>query len=62
MDWDEVRPQPGRTITVGEPLHALSVGDLEERLAALREEIRRVEQEIASKRAHGQAASALFKD
>jgi len=61
MDWDEIRPKPGSTITVGEPLHALSVSDLEERLAALRAEIERVEQEIAGKRAHEQAASALFK-
>lgn len=61
MDWDEVRPKPGSTITVGEPLHQLSVGDLEERLIALREEISRVEQELAKKRAHEQAASALFK-
>ncbi len=61
MDWDEIRPKPGNTITVGEPLHELSLTDLEERLAALREEIRRVEQEIAAKRAHEEAASALFK-
>lgn len=61
MDWDEVRQKPGSTIIVGEPLHQLSVSDLEERLTALREEVRRVEQEIASKRAHEQAASALFK-
>ncbi|HEX7075916.1 MAG TPA: DUF1192 domain-containing protein [Hyphomicrobiaceae bacterium] len=61
MDWDEIRPKPGSTITVGEPLHALSLSDLQERLTALREEIERVEQEIAAKRAHEQAASALFK-
>lgn len=61
MDWDEVRPKPHSTITVGQPLHELSVSDLEERLAALRAEIQRVEQEIAAKRAHEQAASALFK-
>ena len=61
MDWDEIRPKTGNTITVGEPLHTLSLGDLEERLAALREEIGRVEQEIDAKRAHEQAAAALFK-
>ncbi len=61
MDWDEIRPKLGSTITVGESLQELSVSDLEERLAALREEARRVEQEIAGKRAHEQAASALFK-
>ncbi|HEX5600097.1 MAG TPA: DUF1192 domain-containing protein [Hyphomicrobiaceae bacterium] len=61
MDWDEVRPKAHSIITVGEPLHELSVSDLEERLAALREEIRRVEKEIEAKRAHEKAASALFK-
>lgn len=61
MDWDEIRPKLGSTITVGEPLHELSVSDLEERLAALREEVQRVEQEITGKRAHERAASALFK-
>lgn len=61
MEWDEVRQKPHSTITVGQPLHELSVSDLEERLTALREEIRRVEQEIAAKRAHEQAASSLFK-
>ncbi len=61
MDWDEIRPKPGNTITVGEPLQQLSLSDLEERLAALREEIQRVEREIAGKRAHEEAAAALFK-
>lgn len=61
MDWDEVRPKAANTITIGEPLHNLSVSDLEERLAALREEIGRVERELAAKRAHSEAAAALFK-
>lgn len=61
MDWDEVRPKVANTITIGEPLHHLSLSDLEERLAALREEIGRVERELAAKRAHTEAAAALFK-
>lgn len=61
MDWDDVRPKPQSSITVGQPLHELSLSDLEERLSALLEEIRRVEHEIATKRAHEEAASALFK-
>jgi uncharacterized small protein (DUF1192 family) len=61
MEWDDIRPKPARTITIGEPLNTLSVGELEERVAALKEEIKRVESEIAAKRAHEQAAAAFFK-
>ncbi len=61
MDWDEVRPQPARTITIGESLAALSVGDLEERIRALKAEIGRVEAELAAKKAHEAAAAAIFK-
>jgi uncharacterized small protein (DUF1192 family) len=61
MDWDEVRPAPRKALTVGEDLSSLSVGELEERIAALQGEIARVEAEIARKRAHESAASALFK-
>jgi uncharacterized small protein (DUF1192 family) len=61
MDWDDVRSQPKPVIAIGEPLATLSVRELEERIAALEQEILRVRTEIASKRAHEQAASAIFK-
>ena len=61
MDWDEVRPQQAKAITVGESLLTLSVGDLEERIKALEKEIERVRAELSAKRAHEQAAASLFK-
>lgn len=48
-------------MTIGEPLTALGVGELEARIQALRNEIARVEAELAAKRKHEAAASALFK-
>jgi len=61
MDWDEERPRPQRTITVGEKLDELSVRELEARIGALEAEMERVRAEIARKRAYEAAASALFK-
>jgi uncharacterized small protein (DUF1192 family) len=61
MDWDEQRPAPRKAITVGEPLGNLSIGELEARIAALTQEIERVRQEVAAKRAHEAAAAAVFK-
>ena len=59
MDWDEVRPKAQATL--GEPLGTLSVAELEARIAALHQEIERVSAELAKKKAHEAAASALFK-
>lgn len=62
MDWDDLRaPKPGSVIEIGEPLDALSLAELETRIQALKIEIARVEAELARKRAHEAAASALFK-
>lgn len=61
MDLDDFRPTPKAQIVVGEKLEALSVGDLEARITALREEITRVEAELAAKRARVAAAEALFR-
>lgn len=61
MDWDDARPKPKAEIVVGAKLDDLSVADLEERIVALRDEIARVEREIAGKRARAAAADALFK-
>ncbi|MEZ5899696.1 MAG: DUF1192 domain-containing protein [Hyphomicrobium sp.] len=59
MDWDEVRPKAQATL--GEQLGTLSVAELEARIAALHQEIERVSAELAKKKAHEAAASALFK-
>lgn len=61
MDLDDFRPRPKPQIVVGEKLEALSVGELEERIAALRAEIERVEAELSAKRSRVAAAEALFK-
>ncbi len=61
MDWDDVRPNRVTAITIGEPLHTLSLKDLEDRIAALEQEIQRVRSEVSAKRQHEQAASALFR-
>lgn len=61
MDWDDVRPKPQEGIVVGANLEALSVAELEARIAALKGEIERVEAELRTKRARQQAADSLFK-
>jgi uncharacterized small protein (DUF1192 family) len=61
MDWDEARPAPQKAITVGERLDNLSIAELEARIAALTQEIERVRTEMAAKRAHEEAAAAVFK-
>ena len=60
MDWDDVRPKPQATITVGADLTTLSVAELEARVTALKAEIARVETELAAKRARVSAADKLF--
>lgn len=62
MDWDEIRAKPAsRAIAVGEDLSVLSIAELEQRAETLKVEIVRVEAEVAAKRRHEAAASALFK-
>ncbi|MFZ4806678.1 MAG: DUF1192 domain-containing protein [Hyphomicrobiaceae bacterium] len=61
MDWDEARPRPARTITVGDDLTALSVEDLAARITALQAEIARTNDELATKAARKSAADALFR-
>ena len=61
MDWDDIRPKPKPAVTLGEPLAQLAIAELEARVAELRQEISRVEAELAAKRAHESAAAALFK-
>lgn len=60
--WDpDDLPRPKQQIIVGTDLSNLSVADLEERIAALKAEIERVEAEAKTKRARAAAADALFK-
>jgi uncharacterized small protein (DUF1192 family) len=61
MDWDEARPKPAKSASIGDNLDTLSVAELEQRIAALAAEIDRVKAELAKKRAHEDAAAALFK-
>jgi uncharacterized small protein (DUF1192 family) len=61
VDWDDLKPKPAKGITLGEDLTTLSVGELEARIAALHGEIKRVQGELAAKKAHEAAAAAIFK-
>ncbi|MFY9629452.1 MAG: DUF1192 domain-containing protein [Methylocystis sp.] len=59
-DIDE-KPRPVPTHVVGQPLDALSVDELAERIEALRAEILRLEAARARKQAANAAADAFFK-
>lgn len=61
MDWDDAKPAPPKSASIGDNLETLSVAELESRVAAFAAEIERVEAELARKRAHESAAAALFK-
>lgn len=60
MFEDDAQRPPATQVIVGEPLTALSIGDLEHRITVLREEIARVEAELGSKKQAGAAAEAVF--
>lgn len=61
MDWDDIKPKPKPGITIGESLETLSVAELAARVEALKNEIVRVEAELAKKKSHEAAAAQLFK-
>jgi uncharacterized small protein (DUF1192 family) len=61
MDWDDVRKPAKPSLVMGEDLAKWSLAELEARIASLRQEIARTEAEITRKKAHNQAAAALFK-
>ena len=61
MVWGDDQPKAKKGITLGEDLRNLSVAELETRLSALGEEIKRVEGELEAKKAHEAAAASLFK-
>jgi uncharacterized small protein (DUF1192 family) len=61
MDPDDDKLPLVREIVVGADLSSLSVEELEERIAALRSEIARLERDIAGKRSSRAAADSVFK-
>ena len=60
IDPDEL-PKKKVTHEMGQDLSLLSLGELAERVALLKDEIARLDAEIARKRASQTAASAFFK-
>ena len=60
MDWDDLKPKPPKGITLGESLESFP-SELEARIAALHQEIERVQGKLAAKKAHEAAAAAIFK-
>ena len=59
MDVD-LEPKPKPTIVVGDDLSEASIDELAERIAALKDEIKRCEEAIAAKTAARSAADAVF--
>jgi uncharacterized small protein (DUF1192 family) len=60
IDPDEL-PKKKIAHEIGQDLSLLSVGELGERIGLLKEEIARLEAEVATKRASQTAANAFFK-
>jgi len=62
IDLDELAPRKPKTeIILGEDLSALSVHELEKRIAALEAEIARTKEALRSRAATKNAADAFFK-
>jgi uncharacterized small protein (DUF1192 family) len=61
MTDEDLVPKKKPTHEIGQDLALLSLNELAERIAALKGEIARLEQAIASKRASADAANAFFK-
>ena len=60
IDPDEL-PKKKVTHEMGQDLSLLSVGELAERIGLLKDEVARLEAEMARKRASQSAAAAIFK-
>jgi len=58
---DDDKPKKKVTHEIGQELTLLSTGELAERIALLKEEIARLEGDIAKKRAVKSAADSIFK-
>ena len=61
MDIDDDRPVKKPVHEIGMVLDTLSVGELEERIALMTEEIARLEAAINAKKASKSAADSVFK-
>jgi uncharacterized small protein (DUF1192 family) len=59
--FDDEPNRPVRVHEIGQDLSLLSVGELNERIGQLKDEIARLEEELKSKGATKQAAEALFR-
>ena len=59
--FDDEGSKKSRAHEVGMPIETMSVGELEERIDLLRNEISRLEQAIAARRNTKTAAESLFK-
>ncbi|CAN5201916.1 DUF1192 domain-containing protein [soil metagenome] len=59
--FDEEAPKKKKVHEIGEDLTTLSLAELADRIAALKAEIVRIEQDIAAKRASADVASTFFK-
>lgn len=59
--FDEETKKPARVHEIGQDLSLLSVGELNERIGQLKDEIARLEEELKSKGATKLAAEALFR-
>ncbi len=58
---DDDRPRPKRIHEIGQDLSALSVGEIDERIAALHAEIARLAEARTKKDASRSAADAFFR-
>ncbi len=58
---DDDRPRPRPAHEIGQDLSLLSVGELDERIAVLRQEIVRLEADRSRKEASRDAAASFFK-
>ncbi len=58
---DDDKPRPKIAHQIGQDLSLLSVDDLSQRIALLRDEIARLENEMTKKRASRDAAASFFK-
>ncbi len=61
MDPEELEPKKKKSFEIGEDLSALSLNELEELIATLKDEISRIEQAIDAKQSSKQAADSVFK-